>query len=73
MDGKIDKTGVMIHKVIPEVDQGTPIVVREIPFIKGVDEDIKVFEARLHEIEWGVVIQGIEKAIQEPKDLTSEP
>lgn len=36
----IDKTGIMIHHVIPEVDLGKMILVEEIPMIKGVDENI---------------------------------
>lgn len=65
IQGKINKTGVMIHKVISEVDMGTPILVREIPFIKGVDEDLKVLEQRIHEVEWKAVVEGTEMAIKE--------
>ncbi|KAJ5604691.1 hypothetical protein N7510_009845 [Penicillium lagena] len=65
LEGKIDKTGVMIHDVISEVDMGTPILVREIPFRKGVDEDVHVFETRVHEVEWGTVIEGVDIVIQE--------
>jgi phosphoribosylglycinamide formyltransferase len=59
MAGEIDKTGVMIHHVISEVDMGQPILVKEILFIKGVDEDFEVFKQRVHEIEWGVVVEGV--------------
>ncbi|KAM5431220.1 Bifunctional purine biosynthetic protein ADE5,7 [Microsporum ferrugineum] len=59
LEGKIDKTGVMVHKVIAEVDMGEPILVREIPFIKGVDEDLEALKERIHKIEWEVVIEGI--------------
>ncbi|ODM16531.1 hypothetical protein SI65_08038 [Aspergillus cristatus] len=69
LEGKIDKTGVMIHNVISEVDMGKPILVQEIPFIKGVDEDLDKFETRVHEIEWGVVIEGIKLAIEELKGV----
>ncbi|KAL1968592.1 hypothetical protein VTN77DRAFT_1802 [Rasamsonia byssochlamydoides] len=67
-EGKIDKTGVMIHNVISEVDMGKPILVKEIPFVKGVDEDLHVFEQKVHEIEWGTVIEGIEIAIREIRE-----
>ncbi|KZF19921.1 putative phosphoribosylglycinamide formyltransferase [Xylona heveae TC161] len=63
MQGEIDKTGVMIHNVISEVDMGKPILVREIPFIKGQDEDVHKLEQRIHEIEWGAVIEGTQIAI----------
>ncbi|EEP81863.1 phosphoribosylglycinamide formyltransferase [Uncinocarpus reesii 1704] len=65
LEGKIDKTGVMIHRVIAEVDMGKPLLVREIPFIKGVDEDLAALQKRIHEIEWKVVVEGIEIAINE--------
>ena len=55
----------MIHNVIAEVDMGSPILVREIPFVKGVDEDIKALEQRIHEIEWEAVPEGIKIAIQQ--------
>lgn len=67
-EGKIDKTGVMIHKVISEVDMGTPILVREIPFIKGEDEDLHAFEEKVHAIEWGVVIEGVQLTVQEIRE-----
>ncbi|KAE8156622.1 formyl transferase [Aspergillus tamarii] len=65
LEGKIDKTGVMIHKVISEVDMGTPILVREIPFVKGEDENLEHFEEKVHAIEWGVVIEGVKLTIDE--------
>ncbi|KAE8325681.1 formyl transferase [Aspergillus sergii] len=65
LEGKIDKTGVMIHKVISEVDMGTPIVVREIPFVKGEDENLEHFEEKVHAVEWGVVIEGVRLTIDE--------
>ncbi|MCJ1246141.1 hypothetical protein MMC30_003346 [Trapelia coarctata] len=76
LEGKITKTGVMIHEVIPEVDMGTPILVREIHFIKGQDEDIEVFERKLHNIEWGAVVEGIGMAIKEllkEKGISADP
>ena len=47
---------------------GEPLLVKEIPFIKGVDEDLNTFEQKVHEVEWGAVIEGIEIAIREVKD-----
>ncbi|RJE17799.1 phosphoribosylglycinamide formyltransferase [Aspergillus sclerotialis] len=67
LEGKIEKTGVMIHNVISEVDMGSPILVREIPFVKGVDEDLAAFEQKVHEVEWGAVIDGVRTAIDEVK------
>jgi phosphoribosylglycinamide formyltransferase len=58
-------TGVMIHRVISEVDLGSPIVVQEIKFVPGEDEDLQAFEEKVHRIEWAVVIQGIQCIIRE--------
>ena len=41
----------MIHKVIAEVDRGDPLLIKEIRFIEGVDEDMVSLEQRIHEIE----------------------
>ncbi|KAJ5305333.1 54S ribosomal protein L23 [Penicillium atrosanguineum] len=65
MEGKIDKTGVMIHDVISEVDMGKPILVQEIPFQKGRDEDLEMFEKRVHETEWGTVLAGVDMVLKE--------
>lgn len=58
----------MIHKVISEVDMGTPILVREIPFVKGEDDDLHAFEEKVHAIEWGVVIEGVQLTIKEIRE-----
>lgn len=68
MEGRISRTGIMIHNVIAEVDMGTPILVREIPLVKGIDEDIKALEQRIHEVEWKAVPEGIAIAIQQLTD-----
>lgn len=58
----------MIHNVISEVDMGSPILVREIPFVKGVDENLEAFENKVHEVEWGAVIEGLQIAIKEVQE-----
>ena len=78
MEGRIDKTGVMIHKVISEVDMGVPILVQEIPFQKGIDDDLQALEERIHKIEWKAIVAGTGLAIKElraekiPKNFISE-
>lgn len=44
-NGTIDKTGVMIHYVIPEVDLGEPIVWEDVTQINS--ETYDDFEARM--------------------------
>jgi len=62
--GKWDKTGLMIHYVIEEVDAGEPIVVQEIPFEdsdKSVEQGGHGFDGwvqRFHSFEWVAIVEG---------------
>ncbi|KAK8212724.1 phosphoribosylglycinamide formyltransferase [Phyllosticta capitalensis] len=63
--GKTTRTGVMVHYVIQEVDMGTPILTREIPFVAGEDDRLEDFEEKLHKVEWGAIVEGTRLAIEE--------
>lgn len=65
LDGKITKTGVMIHYVIPEVDMGEPVLVKEISLIEG--ETLDELEQRIHVIEWKAIVEGTQIAINHLK------
>jgi phosphoribosylglycinamide formyltransferase len=67
-EGEIERTGVMIHHVISEVDMGEPIVTQEVPIGKGESEE--ELEKRIHEVEWGLIVEGTAKAIQEVRART---
>ncbi|KZT33537.1 phosphoribosylglycinamide formyltransferase, partial [Sistotremastrum suecicum HHB10207 ss-3] len=54
--GEITKTGVMVHRVIKEVDRGEPVLVREIEIKEG--ETLEELEDRLHKIEWEVIVKA---------------
>jgi phosphoribosylglycinamide formyltransferase len=48
----------MIHYVIAQVDRerrrrerGAPILIKEMPFVEGIDEDIEIFKEKLHQTE----------------------
>lgn len=56
-EGKIAKTGVMVHWVIEEIDQGEPIVVKEVPMLN--DETFDQFKERMHKVEHDVIIDAI--------------
>ncbi|KAG9242887.1 putative phosphoribosylglycinamide formyltransferase [Calycina marina] len=62
-DGKLekDRTGIMIHYVISEVDRGTPILVREIQIQKG--EMLDELTERIHEEEHQIIVEGTALAI----------
>ena len=49
----------MVHEVIPEVDMGAPIVVREIPLYNDVHGDLHSLEQHVHNVEWEAVVQAI--------------
>ena len=60
-EGKITKTGVMIHYVIEEVDQGGPIVVKEIEIEPG--ESLESLESRIHNVEHIAIVEGTNIAL----------
>lgn len=47
-EGTIEKTGVMVHRVVAEVDRGEPLVVREIPIKQG--ETKEELETHIHQV-----------------------
>ena len=53
---EIDETGLMIHYVISEVDQGKPILVERIPLVEG--QSLEDLEKRIHQVEWKAIVQG---------------
>lgn len=61
-EGKIEKTGVMIHYVIEEVDEGQPIVVKEIDIQPN--ESLESLESRIHEIEHEAIVEGTNIALE---------
>jgi phosphoribosylglycinamide formyltransferase len=60
--GEIDRTGVMIHHVISEVDMGEPIVTREISMKVGETEE--ELEHRIHQMEWELIVEGTAKSLE---------
>ena len=67
--GVITKTGVMIHYVIEEVDEGQPIVVKEIEI--QANDTLSSLETRIHEVEHKAIVEGTNialKALREGKE-----
>lgn len=62
-DGKILKGGVMIHKVIAEVDRGTPVLVKELDLRK--DETLQEYEERVHKCEHLAIVEGANIVLRE--------
>ncbi|ESK82287.1 phosphoribosylglycinamide formyltransferase [Moniliophthora roreri MCA 2997] len=67
--GEINHSGVMVHKVVKEVDRGEPLIVREVPIEKG--EPLETFAERLHKVEWEVIIQATKQALDQVKPVES--
>lgn len=68
--GEVDKLGVMVHRVVAEVDRGEPLIVREVPIEKG--EPLEVYEERLHRVEWEIIVQATKRVLDEVKPLPLE-
>lgn len=62
-DGEITKGGVMIHRVIAEVDRGSPILVKELDLIKG--ESLDDYEDRVHKVEHVAIVEGTNIILEE--------
>lgn len=61
--GEIKHTGAMVHRVVKDVDRGEPVVVRQIDFIPAEEQD--AFEARVHQVEWEIIVEATNKVLLE--------
>lgn len=61
-DGLIEKGGCMIHYVIEEVDLGKPLIIKEIPVIKG--ETLENWETKIHQLEHKAIVEGAQLALK---------
>ncbi len=59
--GKITSTGLMIHRVIPELDAGEPVIVRTVPIREG--DSLEQLEQRIHEVEHEAIVQAVRKVV----------
>lgn len=66
--GEIARTGVMVHRVIPEVDRGEVVLKREIPILET--DTVETLEERIHSVEHAIIVEG---AVQRLKDLGKLP
>lgn len=60
--GETKKGGVMIHYVIKDVDEGKPLLVREIELRK--DESLADYVARVHDVEHKAIVEGTTLALK---------
>ncbi|KAF9220111.1 phosphoribosylglycinamide formyltransferase [Gyrodon lividus] len=67
--GEVERLGVMVHRVIAEVDRGAPLIVREVEVSKG--EDLKSdYEPRMHRVEWEIIVEGTKMVLDEVKPVS---
>ncbi len=56
VEGKITRSGCMVHHVIPELDAGPTITTQEVQFIEG--DTLETFAARLHQAEHELIVEA---------------
>lgn len=61
--GKIKHTGVMVHKVIADVDRGEVILQREVPIYP--EDTLETLEERMHSVEHKIIVEGAQKFLGE--------
>ncbi|KZP26048.1 phosphoribosylglycinamide formyltransferase [Athelia psychrophila] len=61
--GEIKHSGVMVHRVVKEVDRGEPLIVREVEMHQG--EAQEAFAERLHKLEWEIIVEASRKVLDE--------
>ena len=68
--GKVQSTGVMVHHVIPEVDLGTPILVRAVNIRPG--DTLSDLEDRIHSVEHELTVEATDKILQQIRPRLEE-
>jgi len=55
--GLIKRTGVMVHRVVPEVDAGPVVTMEPVPIFPG--ESVEELEERVHEVEHNLIVAAV--------------
>ncbi|WBW74705.1 phosphoribosylglycinamide formyltransferase [Schizosaccharomyces osmophilus] len=64
--GKITKTGAMVHWVVTEVDGGKPILIQEIPIESS--DTVETLEDKIHGVEHKILVEAIHNIISTTSD-----
>jgi phosphoribosylglycinamide formyltransferase len=59
--GDNPKTGAMVHQVVPEVDRGEPIVVREVEMKEM--NSLEELEEKIHAVEHEIIVEAVIKLL----------
>lgn len=60
--GNVECTGVMVHKVIPQVDKGESIVVEKVPIYSS--DSLSDLEERIHQVEHKLIVEATKKFLE---------
>jgi formyltetrahydrofolate-dependent phosphoribosylglycinamide formyltransferase len=60
--GLIEETGVMVHKVIPQVDKGESILVERVPIYDS--DTLSDLEDRIHKVEHRLIVEATKKFLE---------
>lgn len=60
--GDIKRTGVMVHRVIPEVDAGPPITMEPVPILP--DDTVADLEERVHFVEHNLIVAAVDMVLR---------
>jgi formyltetrahydrofolate-dependent phosphoribosylglycinamide formyltransferase len=60
--GEIDRTGVMVHRVVPEIDAGPVIAVEHVPMFPG--ESVEKLEERVHQVEHNLLVAAVDSVLR---------
>lgn len=63
--GEIKNTGIMVHKVIADVDRGDVILQREVPIYEN--DTLEDLEKRIHSFEHQLIVEGAQVFLSELK------
>ncbi|KAI8381199.1 formyl transferase-domain-containing protein [Radiomyces spectabilis] len=61
--GEIQYTGIMVHKVIPDVDRGQVILQRQVPIEPN--DTLQDLETRIHSFEHKLIVEGAQKFLDD--------
>ncbi|XAO23322.1 hypothetical protein I312_102100 [Cryptococcus bacillisporus CA1280] len=61
--GEVKGTGVMVHRVVAEVDRGEPLLVKEVEI--KVDDKLQDLEERIHSVEHEIIVDGARLVLEE--------
>lgn len=56
--GEIKRTGVMVHRVVPEIDAGPVVTLEPVPIFPG--ESVAELEERIHHVEHNLIVAAVD-------------